>query len=209
MEECHKLLCDDVPKAINREGNKKCRCNCSINKSSQTVEQTEGEQEGCSPYPSQQGFSKTCSSHALGKAIVKIMDAGGFDVEQGDIIKTLQARVSSPANTSAFDQMEVKIYATEKETEMERDIVIKIVVEEITEDDLVMVQNDMTALIICWEILNMWTGEENPHAIYVEKYDAASKVFYCINSWGRFIKSKPKVHISAVSRIYSISLELE
>ena len=57
--------------------------------------------------------------------------------------------------------------------------------------------------------IDMWTGEENPHAIYVEKYDAASKVFYCINSWGRFIKSKPKVHISAVSRIYSISLELE
>ena len=154
-------------------------------------------------------FSPTCSSHALGKGIVKIMDAGGFDVEQEEVIETLQARVSSPVNTSAFDQMEVKIHATDKETELERDIVIKIVVEEISEDDLDMVQDNKKALIIRWEILNMWTGEENPHAIYVEKYDAASKVFYCINSWGRFNKSKPKVHMSAVSRIYSISLELE
>ena len=92
---------------------------------------------------------------------------------------------------------------------MESDIVIKIVVDEINQDDLVMVPNDMTALIICWDIHNIGIEEELPNAIYVEKYNEASKVFHCINSWGRFIKSKPKVHISAVSRIYSISLELE
>merc|ERR1712126_258962 len=50
-----------------------------------------GEQNktGAQAYPSNQGQTLTCASHAVGKAVVEIFDSVGWDGSQEEIIETL------------------------------------------------------------------------------------------------------------------------
>ena len=61
--------------------------------SNQTVVDDVDKVEGDSPFPSNQGFSNTCASHATAKAIVKVMDDKGYDVEQVQVTSILKAKV--------------------------------------------------------------------------------------------------------------------
>merc|ERR1712179_433514 len=47
---------------------------------------------GSLPYPSNQGQTYTCSSHAVGKAVLDILDSAGWDAEQEDIIQAVKKK---------------------------------------------------------------------------------------------------------------------
>ena len=63
------------------------------------------------------------------------------------------------------------------------------------------------AMVIRWEYYDVRSGQKEPHSIFVEEYDPATQTFLCVNSWGPDL-SRPRVHLSDVSRIYLISLKL-
>ena len=45
-------------------------------------------------------------------------------------------------------------------------------------------EDKMIAMVIRWEYYDVRTGETEPHAVFVEEYDAANQTFLCVNSWG-------------------------
>ena len=162
--------------------------------------------EGDSPSPSYQGFSPTCASHASAKAIVQLMDDKGYDVDQGQVTTILKSKVKSPVNTTAFDDMKIRVNARNKATGVDGEMTVEMSVKVVNLEDVKM-QADQ-AFVVRWEFVNPWTGADCVHAIYAEKYDATTGMFYCVNSWG-LIKGRPKIHQSAVTRIYLITLKLD
>ena len=118
----------------------------------------------------------------------------------------LKSKVKSPVNTSAFDEMKIKINASNKVTKVDGEIEIEMTVNDYNLDEVEM--NDEQAIVIRWEFVNPWTGADCVHAIYAEKYDRDTGMFFCVNSWG-LVKDRPKIHQSALTRIYVITLKLD
>ena len=102
--------------------------------------------------------------------------------------------------------MKIQINARIKVTKVDGKIEIEMTVNDCNLDEVEM--NDEQAFVVRWEFVNPWTGADWVHAIYAEKYDRDTGMLFCVNSWG-LIKGRPKIHQSAVTRIYMITLKLD
>merc|ERR1719320_764081 len=73
---------------------------------------------GAMAFPSNQGQTLTCASHAVGRAILEILDSVGWDADQQSIIDALIVKYQprgQPENPDIFNNEEIKVKVTKKE----------------------------------------------------------------------------------------------
>lgn len=143
---------------------------------------------------SDQGLMPTCASHALGKAVVSILDSFGLDCDQESIIKELIDKVQ-PFSRSInqgqflykFNRMSCSIEIWDPDDKNKQKVEVGMIV-----------QKDPDFLDSSWagtlfdldvfpsRIVAVWnrkTGDmHNYHAVFVDKIE--NNIFHCINSWG-------------------------
>ena len=148
VSDCHSKVkgCDGTPKTydLEKRGWYKCPCSCLVDGSTE-VEKVEGDY----PHVSYQGLSKTCACHATGKAVVKLMDDKGYDVNQEEVIDILKNSVRSPVNTDAFNGMKIRIMATNKGSNIDGEKEVKVEVKDINLEEVEMKYHQ--AIVIRWE----------------------------------------------------------
>jgi len=142
-----------------------------------------------------------CASHAVGKAIVDILDSIGWDAEQKKIIDDLIAKVQpngQAENPDKFNGVKIKVFVTnQEESDRTAEITIAIRVQSRFGEKLErphtyntvpapdnLVVEEKLRMVLRWD---MWKNEDNdyvPHAIYANEYKKDDKEYACINSWG-------------------------
>ena len=165
---------------------------------------------GSDPTPSDQQEKKSCYAHAVAKGLVKIFDGNGFDCDQEAIIKELENKVGTDAQTyGAFHniRLEVKIFRQgHPRSEWSKDTQIIILSEvkkkpsggvtpRLTEDEL---KDRHMAMVL--------TSISQSHAMYVESYDPSKQEYQAINSWGQK-DPRPVVPIADVDSLDYIQIK--
>ena len=163
--------------------------------------------EGSVPVVSEQGSEPCCSSHALAKATVEILDKLGYDSNQEAIITTLTNQVESPANTDTFNGVKIELEVTKKIDQEDCTLAVEIMVEKDV-GQLPINKEDTEAMVIRWMYYEMREGKYTPHDIYAKEYDEATEKYNCVNSWGGGCEGYPQVHKSQVEAVYKISLKV-
>ena len=164
------------------------------------------------PYPSNQGQTYTCSSHAVGKAVLDILDSAGWDAEQDDVIQAVKAKFQPGVcreNPDHCNGVMVKIRVKNKEDPRKGgDINLEVGVQGFltnlpVADDLVA---NKVRMVIRWKMWNCNLNAYDPHAIYAKEFDKATKIFSCINSWNNNL-GYPEIHKTDVEAIYYITIK--
>jgi len=167
----------------------------------------------------------TCSSHAVGKAIVDILDWAGWDTKQEDIIdylrdnyqedyqpefpdklfdnKIIEVELSNKNDASKKIKAEFKIKISKQDGKETVPYSHDYIHSEIPED----LKEHQIGMVIDWDFYNVGLRKYTPHAVYAEKYNASAGEFSCINSWGPDILAKPKVCKADVRAIYYVTIE--
>merc|ERR1711892_432474 len=163
-----------------------------------------------------------CASHAVGKAIVEILDSIGWNAEQKKIINDLIAKVQSNGqaeNPDKFNGVKFKVFVTnQEESEKNAEITIAIRVQSrfgeklerphtyntVPAPDVNLVEEKLR-MVLRWD---MWKNEDNdfvPHAIYAKEYKKDDKEYACINSWGE-VEKYPTIDRKEIYAIDYISI---
>jgi len=166
---------------------------------------------GSLPYPSNQGQTYTCSSHAVGKAVLDILDSAGWDAEQEQIIQAVKAKLQpggSRENPDQCDGVKIKVNVKNKEDPRKcGDINLEVGVQGFLSN--VPVADDLVAnrvrMVIRWKMWNCNLNNYDPHAIYAKEFNKATETFSCINSWNNNL-GYPEIHKAEVQAIYYITI---
>jgi len=166
---------------------------------------------GSLSYPSNQGQTYTCSSHAIGKAVLEILDSAGWDADQEDIIQAVKAKLQptgSRENPDQCDGVKIKVHVKNKEDPGKHgDIHLEIGVQGFVTN--VPVAEDLVAkrvgMVIRWKMWNCNLNAYDPHAIYARGFDKTTEIYSCINSWKNML-GYPEIHKTDVEAIYYITI---
>jgi len=175
---------------------------------------------GAQAFPSNQGETLTCASHAVGKAILEILDSVGWDADQKTIIDALIEkfqRNGQPENPDIFNNEIVKVKVTNKEVQErngEVDLEIKIQTHFgrslgphafKTVPINVDLQKQRMRMVLRWDMYDTSKRQYTPHAIYAKEYRFDTEKYSCINSWGDE-QDNPQISKSDVEAIYFVSI---
>ena len=170
------------------------------------------------PVLSNQESEKTCSSHAVGKAIVNIFDGFNYDTDQKEIIEFLKNTVQpkgKPAHLKDFmgKSVLVNFWRTGMQSSCQA-VEVKVIIQtetvnknwngpKLKKEDL---KKQHMSMVATWDM-----GKRKHHAIYVDQCfpnDPRNKnsfIFECINSWGEKDK-EPKLKTEDIYQLHYISL---
>jgi len=158
-----------------------------------------GEYKLCEDY---QGDQKTCTHHALSKAVTNnLMDQKidvAYDVVLGihlDKFKDVGAKSPTEFHGKSFNIKD------KKENVKYWEFVDQIFEKEAL--DFVYDQSGQTEHYIV-SYLAVANKPSSLHCVYVEKYDPKTKTLSCINSWKDY-DPKPQLHIDQVVKFYNVS----
>jgi len=181
----------------------------------------EQSEAGSLPYPSDQGQSLTCSSHAIGKAMLDILDKFGWNADQEEIIRALIAEVQpnmpgqdpnkQRRNPDKFKNVTIKINVCNKGNNHQNgDIYAEVGVQAFKHNipvNIDLVANNVR-MVLRWNMWNINLNDYDAHAIYADGngYDTATERFSCINSWNN-TQGFPKIHKSDIGAIYYITMK--
>ena len=89
---------------------------------------------GSSPIPDDQGQQPVCTSHAVGKCVVDILDGFGYDCDQEEVVTSLKERVQPLSQAVQFEAFEgetisVKIWKKETDGSRSRSVSISLKVQ--------------------------------------------------------------------------------
>jgi len=180
----------------------------------------EHDKTGAMAYPSNQGQTLTCASHAVGKAILEILDSVGWDADQQTIIDALVEkfqRNGQPENPDIFNNEIVKVKVTNKEV-LERSGVIDLEIKIQTHFGKVLdshafktipinvdLKKHHIRMVLRWDMYDTNQKKYTPHAIYAKEYRFDTEKYSCINSWGDQ-QEHPQISKSDVEAIYYVSV---
>ena len=146
----------------------------------------------------------TCASHAVGKAILEILDSLGWDVEQQSIIDALISKVQphgQPENLDIFNNKEIKVRVFLRSRSYLIKIKIKIQPHFKTIPKMWMVLDPKVRMVLRWKL-----GKYAAHAIYARHWDTVTGKYNCINSWGSRLPLC-QIRKSDIEAIYCVSLK--
>ena len=131
---------------------------------------------GIPPTFSDQGQKPVCASHAVGKAVVYILDVAGYDCDQKKIIDTLIQNVQpneTPTPIDEFHRQQVSIEVWKKEDTSKELISLKLWVQRQTEID---VKNwtgpkitDKQRKVNHMGLVGIWKRGIESHAVYIKR----------------------------------------
>ena len=138
------------------------------------------------PVPSDQGQFPVCASHAIGKAVVGILDECGCDVIGGQekVIEDLVLQVQpnkQAENPDRFHGEILNIAIKEKKNRKTNDVKVRIDVQ----TDPSTSPKPCNEAMDRSKLIKMVIRARMPsnHAIFAEEYDELNDRFNCINSW--------------------------
>merc|ERR1719320_649275 len=148
--------------------------------------------------PSNQGQTLTCASHAVGKAVLEILDSVGWDADQNIIIDTLIKKFQpdhEPENPDVFNEGTVKVHITNKEDKSKAmDIEVEIGIQRQTarkvephaytntSPTVTNLEENRLRIVLDWDWFDYSDGKYKPHAVYAKKYSTVTEKYSCINS---------------------------
>ena len=182
---------------------------------------------GQSSVVSDQGTELTCASHAVGKAIVEIIDGFRFDSDQEkiieDLIKTVQPSLQ-PTFILEFanKSIEIEIWNPGYRSRS-RIVTISIFVQSQTNVDQhnwigpKMTSQELkdknTRVVAVWKRKNTTQSVHSYHAVYVKNITKSpGKTEFtldCVNSWGDQQDPNPKISNRDISSLHYISLYMD
>ena len=131
---------------------------------------------GIPPTSSDQGQKPVCASHAVGKAVVGILDDAHYDCDQEKVIKTLIQNVQpdqTPTPIDEFHRQQVPIEVWKKEDTSKKLVLLKLWVQRQTEID---VKNwtgpkitDKQRKEIHMGLVGIWRRGTKCHAVYIRR----------------------------------------
>ena len=167
-----------------------------------------------------QGQEYTCASHAVGKAVVEILDGFVLDCDQEKIIEKLIQTVQpnkNPVQITDFEDKQIDVYFWEKGLQSMANAshaLITIKVQTQTGVNLInwsgpamtpqQLKSNNTRMVAVWRTGKM--GQNSSHAVYVKSYDDQTHKFDCLNSWGGTNNPEPTVPSQEIYTLYFISL---
>ena len=177
---------------------------------------------GAQASPSNQGQYHTCASHAVGKAILEILDSVGWDADQNIIIDALIKKFQpnlEPENPDIFNEGIVKVHITNKEDrsktmDVEVEISIQRQIAQMIEPHAYVntsptvpnLEETRLRIVLDWDWFDCSDGQYKPHAIYAKQYSTATKKYSCINnSWGPVVM-EPQVSKDDIRGVYYVSI---
>ena len=188
------------------------------------VEPIPSQQPSQPPVSSDQGSAETCTSHAVGKADVAILDGFGYNSDQDKIIKECENAVGrKKVNVEAFSSAPPITLPIRKEGDggAWQDISVKHWIQHqpvdqnwrgpaMTPEQL---QEHHMAMVLVWNLNEIHII--GPHAVYVKSFQKQENgilkgqyIFDCINSWDRLDKT-PLIHQREIRDLYYVSLYTE
>ena len=176
------------------------------------------------PVSSDQGSAETCTSHAVGKADVAILDGFGYNSDQDKIIENCENAVGrKKVNVEDFSSAPPITLPIRKEGDggAWQDISVKHWIQRqpvdqnwqgpaMTPEQL---QEHHMAMVVVWNLDEKLHRVTGPHAVYAKSFFQKQKfgilkgayIFECINSWGKLDKT-PLVHEEEIRDLYYVSL---
>jgi len=172
--------------------------------------------------PSNQGRQGlTCASHAVGKAILEILDYVGWDADQETIIDSLIKKFQSnlqAENPDIFNDEMIKVHVTKKEDKSNlMDVEVEIHIQrqigqmigshtyDNTSPIVANREENGLRMVLDWDWFDSNDGQYKPHAIYAREYSTKTEKYSCINSWGR-VFGEPQVSKADVRAVYYVSI---
>ena len=162
------------------------------------------------------GSSKTCSSHAVAKAIVDIFNGYGHNCDQTKLIETLVKRFQPGQNCEYvinFRDVPFRFtfWTSSKSYSRTIDLSLKVQLQDkqpiaphMTSQNLDLYN---TRMIVVYE----WNPNQT-HAVYVKSFEQAKGnpgyIFHCINSWGPK-EEYPDIESKNVIKLYYVSLYID
>ena len=185
------------------------------------VEPIPSQQPSQPPVSSDQGSAETCTSHAVGKADVAILDGFGYNSDQDKIIENCENAVGGKkVNVDAFSSAPSVTLPIWKEGDggAWQDISVRHWIQHQAVDQTwrgpamtpEQLQEHHMAMVVVWNLNELHiTG---PHAVYVKSFQNQENgilkgqyIFDCINSWDRLDRT-PLVHQREIRDLYYVSL---
>ena len=189
------------------------------------------------PSVSQQSSGQDCSCDAVGKAIQNLLHKQNINSNQDEIIQELRSIFkqtkkgrSGGEDPSIFSGQEISIKETDK---TERELIVEVSVKTtgkgvekedwtqdlslprklpLIEEDIFKqeVKNPKSEMVLTWRIKDNTKekGAYKTHCIYCSRYHEITRLFECINSWGRRI-SHPKLHDTRIVIVDFVSIEIK
>ena len=165
---------------------------------------------GATATPSNQGTVPTCTSHAVGKAVVQRLHERKINCTQGEVIATLINLKQMDFKRlwpTEFNDVSLALQVWERnDDEAKKDwINIKI---SVFQSDNTEPLGDKAVKRDGWEMVVVYRG----HAVFAEEYDDGE--FHCINSWGddpyqgEKQDQNPIVRREEVIRLYYVTISL-
>merc|ERR1712212_184470 len=172
--------------------------------------------------PSNQGRQGlTCASHAVGKAILEILDYVGWDADQKTIIDCLIKKFQpdlQPENPDIFNNGMIKVHVTKKEDKSKMmDVEVEIHIQrqigqiigshayDNTSPIVTNPEENGLRMVLDWDWFDYKDGQYKPHAIHAREYSTKTEKYSCINSWGR-VFGEPQVSKADVRAVYYVSI---
>ena len=192
-----------------------------FNITTQAVETIPSQPPSQPPVASDQGTKETCTSHAVGKADVAILDGFKYNSDQDIIIENCENAVGRRrVNVDAFSSAPPITLPIWKDGEARQDISVKHWIQHEPVDQTwrgpamtpEQLQEHHMAMVVVWNLNELHvTG---PHALYVKSFRNQDNgmlkgyVFDTINSWDHLDKT-PLIHQREIRDLYYVSLYSE
>ena len=171
--------------------------------------------------PSDQLDKETCSSHAVGKAVVELFNDYGYDCDQDDIIEQLEKNVQPDGKAEHVENFHehsvvVRFWRRGMESMVQSVEVSFIVQSEDIKVDWVTPKLSMEQLkqhnvkiVGCQKIPSATGTAHARHAVYVREFssnDGKNKyvLFECTNSWGMDENFDPYPQLKSYKEIYQL-----
>ena len=164
---------------------------------------------GARPVVSDQGCRPICTRHAVGKAIVDLLDVYGYDCNQEEVIDALDEE-HTRRYPAFFNTKEITVELQEKQQKFHAKIQICVESADVELDysnytwkqNLVCLPRDRR-MVVTWDMGTTLSHvcqilDTMTHCLFCEKFDEKTKNFCCINSWGDFNVPNPKIHSSRI-----------
>ena len=163
------------------------------------------------------GSSKTCSSHALAKAIVDIFHGYGYNCDQTKIIETLVSKFQPGLNCEyvynfGYVPFEFTFWNDSKTYSRTIDLSLKVQLQD--KQPFVPLMTSQNLDSFRTRMIAVYKSNQNstPHAVYVRSFEKAKGnsgyIFHCINSWGAK-DPYPDVASKDVIKLYYVSLYID
>ena len=140
---------------------------------------------GASPVPDDQGEEPVCTSHAVGKCTVDILDGFGYDCSQEEIVKGLKERVQPNHEAVRFEQFDgvglnVSIWKRGTDSSNSRKVPICLKIQRQSRVNIAnwrgpvrrdLLKEHHLSVAGIWEYnSNAGLEEERYHAVYIEDF---------------------------------------